>query len=962
MTRWIGLTAALALVSCALFATSYPTLAPASATPLPTNTAVASVAPSPRVQTGRRPVSTVNINIDPAKRAQRIDGFGAGLTTSGSPGRASLYTQLSPERRQALADLLWRDLGATLVRLQIYDGLEAQNDDGDPNHLNWSRFDLNAGPAGEIQAIQDALAHGVTTTIAVCFSPPVWMKDNHNLRGGHITQPQEFAEFLAAYVLGMQQQHAIRIDNLALLNEPTVPLAHSTATTPQELRDLLRVVGKRFRELGLTTRLAAPDTGNVNAALDYAKIVLADSDARSYVALLSTHDYRSQQGTAGQGSIPWRELPMAPWADFAALAAQYNLPTWQTEMVGNVTPQGVPAEPIEAALFTATLIHQALTQGNASAWMQWEYFWEDDVGGLAQIRGDGFRLNKNYWALWHWSRFVPPGSVRIGAESSDPALLVSAYAVSDQQTIIVAINPTSETKSARFALPGLSGSVAHYATTAVEDGARRPDLTPEADIFRATLEAASIHTFIAQVPTAAAPNTLSVDLNTNLGRIQPFNALQGGPKPLPTNTSDADLTERFRAAGVDLVRFPQDDGFDYTLAGIFPDASRSPDDPSAYRFEKIDAYAQAIKAAGAEPLWEATYDIGSGDRWIGCCQAGRPPRHLKKWASVIEHVLMHWNEGWANGYRWNVRYVEFINEPFGLGGFRRDQPQWAWEAYAALTDVVREYNARYGQSVKVVGYANPILASRLTEDLSLLDGFLNYIRTNNVPLDIFSYHNYDAPADQLRVAQAIRQRLDAAGYSQVPLWNSEWNMWEANIPAEVRGNESLHSAYIAAHNAQTKMLLQGIWNNAITYRANRPGAKGTGHQSYEYMYFFADGRPKPAYFGWLIFKQMADETPLRLESTFPTETGLTMLAGKSADGARLNVLLSAWSSQSQTYRLQIRGLVPGTRYAFERYVVDQSTAALSPVQSGEIASNASGEAEWVSTLGAYALEFWKLRR
>jgi hypothetical protein len=103
---------------------------------------------------------------------------------------------------------------------------------------------------------------------------------------------------------------------------------------------------------------------------------------------------------------------------------------------------------------------------------------------------------------------------------------------------------------------------------------------------------------------------------------------------------------------------------------------------------------KSVALGAGVPSTLASTDIGGGDRWAGCCQAGRPPRDVAKWASVIQHALIHFNEGWANGHAWNVRYVEFINEPFGLGGFRADQPNQACEAYAALANAVGAYHAQ----------------------------------------------------------------------------------------------------------------------------------------------------------------------------------------------------------------------------------------------------------------------------
>ncbi|MBQ6327447.1 MAG: hypothetical protein IJI35_00400, partial [Kiritimatiellae bacterium] len=45
-----------------------------------------------------------------------------------------------------------------------------------------------------------------------------------------------------------------------------------------------------------------------------------------------------------------------------------------------------------------------------------------------------------------------------------------------------------------------------------------------------------------------------------------------------------------------------------------------------------------------------------------------PPKDPAKWARICEHVIAHYNEGWADGYRWNIEYWEIWNEP---------EPNWS---------------------------------------------------------------------------------------------------------------------------------------------------------------------------------------------------------------------------------------------------------------------------------------------
>lgn len=469
---------------------------------------------------------------------------------------------------------------------------------------------------------------------------------------------------------------------------------------------------------------------------------------------------------------------------------------------------------------------------------------------------------------------------------------------------------------------------------------------------------------------SSAASSFTVDATSNVGAVKALNGVQGAPHPL--SSSDADLTERFRAAGINIVRLAQDDGFGingFILGSIFPDANRSADDPAAYNFGPIDRQIESIVKAGATPLWEAMYDIGGGDFWGKCCQAGRPPQDLTKWASVIQHVLMHFNENWANGHSWDVHYVEFINEPCGLGGFNcesADGRQQLWRTYAAFANAIRDYNRKYGRSVKAVGLGNPAGADQFARSTIVLDEFFNYVKTNKLLLDVFSYHTYTSPADHLRTVQIIRQHLNALGFTNVPLWNSEWNWTAGVIPQEISAtrDQKYLSAFHAAHNAQTKTLAQDLLSEAIVYRANRGAPRPSNPTPSEYMYFFPDGAPKPAYFEWLIFSQIARETPRRLSVNGPTGTP-TLLAGRSEDGKKLELLLSHWTQNSpstQDYSVRIMGLTSSERWSAQRFVVDRETNELKPIETKEVSVSSDGTLMLSGQMAPWSLHYWVLTK
>ena len=467
-------------------------------------------------------------------------------------------------------------------------------------------------------------------------------------------------------------------------------------------------------------------------------------------------------------------------------------------------------------------------------------------------------------------------------------------------------------------------------------------------------------------PTATPSQAdIVVDATAVQGTVNALNGVQSGPRPLVRG--DADLTSHFQAAGVDHVRLPQDTlPNNLTLGGIFPDPHADPDDPSAYDFTRIDLFMQAIVEAGIEPLWEAMYDIGLSDGLTKgnrgrSLQHGFYPRNPAKWAAVIQHTLKHFNDGWADGHHWNVTYVEFINEPFGLGGCRRDEAgvEACWDLFQTFVAAVHTYEAETGRDIQIVGPAGVLEPEMLDRVLPRLRRLLDRIQPQD--LDYLSVHPYGAntPEDALAVMQAMRDLLDTyhpdgKDFSHVRLWASEWQ-------TAGPGEDPQRSAHIGALNTAVKILWQGLVDRSTLYRADRwaqapgqtPGADGQvdcpdDTVCQESPYFTADGQPKPAYFPWLALAEMARETPQRLALT-ETLPEIYALAGGNADATRLSLLLtrpttgerpSPGTPVSLTIRLD--GLPAAATYTVERYRVDARTTGWGPENTTHVTTNAGG--------------------
>jgi len=59
------------------------------------------------------------------------------------------------------------------------------------------------------------------------------------------------------------------------------------------------------------------------------------------------------------------------------------------------------------------------------------------------------------------------------------------------------------------------------------------------------------------------------------------------------------------------------------------------------------------------------------------------------------------------------------------------------------------------------------------------DAFLEYVRTEHLPLDFYSWHWYatdsDDPLDFIRISRDMRARLDKHGFARTRSMVTEWN-------------------------------------------------------------------------------------------------------------------------------------------------------------------------------------------
>jgi len=389
-------------------------------------------------------------------------------------------------------------------------------------------------------------------------------------------------------------------------------------------------------------------------------------------------------------------------------------------------------------------------------------------------------------------------------------------------------------------------------------------------------------------PAATAPDLrkITVDAARVTGKIRPLMGVNGAPAPgfhkpirfqfggwnVPAET---DATPGYEQARIDLIRthdaygpgdidarFPDGQGVlidaERTLLSIFPDPDADPKDPKSYNFGPTDALIASIKGVGAEVIFRLGRSEGSNVD---------PPKDFDRYAQVVEHIVRHYNRGWANGFRYNIRYWEVWNEP-DLGRlFWGGSPQQFYELYEKMARAVKKADRR-----ALVG--GPAIA-RPNEDHPFRDAFLAYVRERKVPLDFYSWHWYatdsNDPMDLVRISRDVRARLDRHGFRKTLSVLDEWNYGLIEPgPPDLQRAGFITSALLYMQDAPIDI--------SALYRADNVFGR-TGREPHK------TGQA-------LIALGRMQDTPRRLAVTGGDDDGFAVQAGRSRKGDAVQVLIS----------------------------------------------------------------------
>lgn len=269
--------------------------------------------------------------------------------------------------------------------------------------------------------------------------------------------------------------------------------------------------------------------------------------------------------------------------------------------------------------------------------------------------------------------------------------------------------------------------------------------------------------------------TLCFDLSKKGNKFKILNATNGGP----WHKRHANDQYRSNFKDYKAARIPYSRNHDSAVCGIyggpyshditriFPDFNADPYNPDSYDFACTDEAILVCLDASTETFFRLGQTIEHQVKKHGTI----PPKDFKKWAVICEHIIRHYNEGWADGLNLNIQYWEIWNEPDLDDDDSKNKRTWGGTKaqFFDMYEIAAKHLKTCFPHLKIGGPA-------LAHNIVWAEDFLCQMQKRNVPIDFFSWHIYcTEPETMLYKSERIKGLLDKYGYSDAESIINEWN-------------------------------------------------------------------------------------------------------------------------------------------------------------------------------------------
>ena len=364
------------------------------------------------------------IIVHPEQLFQSIDGFGFTLTG----GSAQLIQQLEPTKRAALLQELFGKNGISILRI----GVGAT--DLDATVFSYEdkpkKFNLEPSKADLIPVLQQIIAiNPAIKLMATPWSPPTWMKDNGESKGGSLLEKYyiTYANYLANYLQAMEKE-GIPIWALTPQNEPLHPGNNPSMYMSSQMQAnfIKTALGPVFKKRNINTKIIVYDHNCDHP--EYAIDLLNDPETRKYVNGSAFHLYNGDISALSKvkSAHPDKDL--------------YFTEQW-TGYKGDFTGD---------FMWHVKNVILGAVNNHAKTAIEWNLANDPSYGphtpggcteclGALTISGQEIVKNQSYYIIMQAAKFVPTGSIRLGIEVPE-GIQAAAFKRPDGKTVLLVQN------------------------------------------------------------------------------------------------------------------------------------------------------------------------------------------------------------------------------------------------------------------------------------------------------------------------------------------------------------------------------------------------------------------------------------------------------------------------------------------------------------------------------------------
>ena len=362
---------------------------------------------------------------------------------------------------------------------------------------------------------------------------------------------------------------------------------------------------------------------------------------------------------------------------------------------------------------------------------------------------------------------------------------------------------------------------------------------------------------------AAGTVNVKVDWSAERGPVKAVNAV--GQPPMVGGPANFTMMHYLGEAGIPYSRLHDVGGWLgrglwVDVPNLFHDFAADENEAKNYDFEFTDALLKALTANGVEPYFRLGVTIENFVERGFRPRRTLPPADFAKWARVCEHVIRHYTEGWADGFKMKIAYWEIWNEPENNPDESRN-PMWGapFSEYIRFYGTVAPYLKAKFPHMKIGGYggcgfyagvgSDRVAAAnsspRLEHFVACARQFLGAVREKGWPLDFYSFHSYSKPREALRQVRYADELLNEFGFTREKT-ERHFNEWLPYV-----GQRNLGSALQAAGVAAE---LIGLQNGPVDVACLYDARCGIGH--YSPLFNPLTYKPHKAYFAFAAFNEL----------------------------------------------------------------------------------------------------------